>query len=406
MKIMHIAPINVPIVPKQGAYGGLEEVVGNLDGYLTSQGHDSYVVAPGDSDVYGTLLPTLGESLWAGGKKKLSSSTDYEEHCRRAVEHIDRIRPDVVHDHTGFVRSQAFVDSEDHAPILSSLHHGEIDDRYRVIYDRSRENVRGRPVFFNTVSEAQKRTFDGVLPVDYVVLNGVDVDSYEFGSQGKGYVFAMSSIYPEKGIHTAIDAAHDLDKKLVLAGPAHTFNPRIRDYWENQIKDRIDRTVMGTSAEDLPALTRDFVDSDDRVLYVGEADAAQKRVLYTGADAFYFPVTINEAFGLVLVEANASGVPTVAYGSGGVPEVVSHGVTGYVATKGDFDEFKHYAGKADGLSRRECRALAAGTFSVARQGNSYLDVYGDISERVGPSSSVRGSALKVGPEVSDVVVVV
>ena len=405
MKVIHIAPINVPIVPKEGAYGGLEEVVGNLDRYLTSQGHDSYVVAPGDSDVYGTLLPTLDRSLWADGNKKLSSSADYEEHCKRAVEYIDRVKPDVVHDHTGFVRSQGFVDSEDHAPILSSLHHGEIDDRYRKIYDRSRKNVEGRPVFFNTVSEAQRKTFEGVLPVDYVVLNGVDVDSYKFGPQGRGYVFAMSSIYPEKGIHTAIDAACDLGKKLVLAGPAHTFNPRIRDYWENQIRDRIDRTVTDTSPEALPSLVDDFVNSDDRVLYVGEADAKQKRVLYTGADSFYFPVTINEAFGLVLVEANASGVPTVAYGSGGVPEVVGHGVSGYVAAKGDFDEFKYYAAKADGLSRRECRAHAANNFSVARQGDGYLRVYDDISKRVNPLSSSRG-AWKLSSEVSEIASVV
>jgi glycosyltransferase involved in cell wall biosynthesis len=396
MKIMHIAPINVPITSKTGAYGGLEEVVGNLDTHYTNTGHDSYVVAPGDSDVYGTLLPTLRESLWANGKQKLSSDRDYETHSQMAVNYIDIIRPDVVHDHTGFVRSDAFVKSNDYAPVLSSLHHGEIDEKYGKIYDKSRENVKGRPVFFNTVSQAQKRTFDGVLPVDYVVLNGIDIDSYTFGKEGKGYVFTMASIYREKGIHTAINAALDLDKKIVVAGPVHTFNPDIKEYWDNEVNGSIDRTRKGVLAENLPAVIDEFVKSNDRVLYVGEVDSSQKRVLYTGADAFYFPITINEAFGLVAAEANASGVPVIAYGSGGVPEVVKEGVSGFIAKKGDFDEFKHLARKVNDISRKDARRHVEDNFSVSRQAEDYLSVYQDISTRANEgvaSSDKRSLAL-------------
>ena len=89
MKVLHVAPINVPIKPKEGSYGGLEEVVGNMDRYLTAQGHDSYVAAPADSDVYGTLVPTLSSSLWSRGEgTKLDSKAEYERHSQAVVDSI------------------------------------------------------------------------------------------------------------------------------------------------------------------------------------------------------------------------------------------------------------------------------------------------------------------------------
>jgi len=51
----------------------------------------------------------------------------------------------------------------------------------------------------------------------------------------------------------------------------------------------------------------------------------------------------TESFGLVALEAMASGVPVVASDVGGLPEVVEHGVSGYLAPVGDVDKMAEYA---------------------------------------------------------------
>lgn len=50
----------------------------------------------------------------------------------------------------------------------------------------------------------------------------------------------------------------------------------------------------------------------------------------------------TEAFGLVYVEAQAMGVPVVAFAVGGVPEVVEHGETGFLAQAGNTEELSQY----------------------------------------------------------------
>ena len=42
-----------------------------------------------------------------------------------------------------------------------------------------------------------------------------------------------------------------------------------------------------------------------------------------------FPVDWPEPFGLVTIEAMASGTPVIAFGRGSVPEIIDEGVTGF-----------------------------------------------------------------------------
>ena len=43
-----------------------------------------------------------------------------------------------------------------------------------------------------------------------------------------------------------------------------------------------------------------------------------------------FPISWREPFGLVMIEAMACGTPVIGFRQGSVPEVVKHGVTGFI----------------------------------------------------------------------------
>lgn len=88
-----------------------------------------------------------------------------------------------------------------------------------------------------------------------------------------------------------------------------------------------------------------FAGMNDRIVWAGAAGPPLLQTLYAAADLFIWPA-IKEAWGMVLLEAQAAGTPVVAGRSGGVPEVVADGETGVVVPMGDAEAL---AGAVRGL---------------------------------------------------------
>jgi phosphatidylinositol alpha-1,6-mannosyltransferase len=99
----------------------------------------------------------------------------------------------------------------------------------------------------------------------------------------------------------------------------------------------------GEERERLHALTRQL-GLDDRVTFVGQASSTDLPGYYAAADVFVHPNRVDdgdfEGFGIVFLEAAASGLPTVGGASGGAPEAVQSGVTGLLVSGTDLDELE------------------------------------------------------------------
>lgn len=71
---------------------------------------------------------------------------------------------------------------------------------------------------------------------------------------------------------------------------------------------------------------------EGKVLFLGKQESVQE--ILQMADIFLLP-SEQESFGLVALEAMACGVPVIASRVGGLPEVIRHGQTGFLAEVGD-----------------------------------------------------------------------
>lgn len=86
------------------------------------------------------------------------------------------------------------------------------------------------------------------------------------------------------------------------------------------------------------AVAGGFAPFGARVRFLGAVDPDRLMQLYLGADILVWPA-INEAYGMALLEAQAAGLPVVAGDAGGVPDIVTHGVTGLLSPEGDAAAF-------------------------------------------------------------------
>ena len=96
----------------------------------------------------------------------------------------------------------------------------------------------------------------------------------------------------------------------------------------------------------------------DKVFFLGKIEAVAP--LLAGADVFLLPSS-TESFGLSALEALASGVPVVGSRTGGLPEVVRDGETGFLCEVGDVDAM---AGAAIGVLRDRPRWHAMSTYAA------------------------------------------
>ncbi|MCC1485356.1 N-acetyl-alpha-D-glucosaminyl L-malate synthase BshA [Winogradskyella immobilis] len=111
----------------------------------------------------------------------------------------------------------------------------------------------------------------------------------------------------------------------------------------NNIQKLIPAKLMmvgeGPEKENAEKLAKNYGISD-RIVFFGNSNEIDRILCFS--DLFLLP-SKTESFGLVALEAMASGVPVISTNSGGLPEVNIHGYSGYLSDVGDIDDMTQNA---------------------------------------------------------------
>ncbi|GAB4334969.1 MAG: glycosyltransferase family 4 protein [Dehalococcoidia bacterium] len=333
MRIAMIAPVEMRVPPV--AYGGTELVVSLLTEELVRRGHDVTLFASGDSVTSARLVSVCDRFVRGSGRDGGILTMLNVLACAEQSDQFD-----IIHNHTCFEGlSVAGLVS---TPMLTTLH-GGLQGDWLLLF----KHYAG---WYNTISVAMKAALPPKDRFAGVIYNAVDVDSYPFneGSRGEHLLF-LSRISFEKGPHLAIEAARRAGLPLVIAGNVH---PADAEYFRTMVLPEVDGR---------------------QIRYVGEADYHAKRELLADARCLLAPITWPEPFGLFMAEAMACGTPVVAFNRGAAPEVVAHGVTGFVVET--LDEMVEAIGRVDGVDPAACREHVRARFDVPRMADDYLAAY-------------------------------
>jgi glycosyltransferase involved in cell wall biosynthesis len=322
LHIAMLAPPWIPVPPP--GYGGIEFVVALLCDALVEHGHDvELFCAPGSSS-RARVHPLL--------------DSPHPEHIERALIEADHVgrgfaaldaaeagEPfDVVHDHCGYT-PLAMADRLT-TPLVHTVH-GPFDDDTTPYY--ATHGRKGRVV---CISHAQARMAPPEARVDDVVYNPIDVDAWPVGYRKDDYLLWVARMTEEKGPHRAIRVAKAVGRPLILAGPVQPGHER---FFAREVEPHID---------------------GEAIKYVGEVGGARKQQLFADAFAFLLPITWPEPFGMVMIEALAAGTPVVVFSHGAAPEIVEHGLNGFLVQ--DEHEMADVVERAREIDPERCRKSA------------------------------------------------
>jgi glycosyltransferase involved in cell wall biosynthesis len=335
LKIAQVAPLAERVPPK--LYGGTERVVSYLTEELVRQGHRVTLFASGDSLTSAELVPVVPRSLRldASVRDCLPYNCMLLERVMRRAYEFDILHFHIDLFHYPFARNFA-------SRTVTTLH-GRLDLPDLYPFYRTFSDL---PVI--SISNAQR---EPMPPVNWLatVQHGLPEDLLAASNRRGRYLAFLGRISPEKRVDRAIQIARELGVPLKIAAKVDKVD---KEYFDAEIRHLL---------------------SDPLIDYIGEIGEAEKNEFLGSALALLFPIDWPEPFGLVMIEAMACGTPVIAFNRGSVPEIVEHGVTGFIVNS--IDEAVRAAMRIDNLDRARIRQRFEERFTAEHMATNYLAAY-------------------------------
>jgi glycosyltransferase involved in cell wall biosynthesis len=219
--------------------------------------------------------------------------------------------------------------------------HGFSSDRILPMYQPYQDRVH-----YVAISDADRSP---KLNYAATIHHGIVLDDFPFNPTGSENLLFFGRMHPDKGAAEAIAVANATNRKLAMYGIVQD-----QGYYERSV---------------VPAL-------NDRITHPGAVGGEDRTRALGSAAALLHLINFDEPFGLSVIEAMACGTPVIAIDRGSMPELIEHGVTGFLVNS--VAEAIAAVARLPEIDRAACRAAVAERFSVERMADRYIALYKTI----------------------------
>lgn len=337
MKILLTADPELPVPPQ--LYGGIERIIDLLLRGLQAQGHIVGLVAhPESTSPAAQLFP------WKG--KQSQNKFDAIKNTITLWSVVQQFQPDIIHSFSRILYLLPLLQSS-----LPKVMSYQRDPSPRTTSWGNK--LAQKTLTFTGCSDYICRVGKTAGGIWHPIHNCVELEKYTFqpAVAADAPLVFLSRIERIKGAHTAIAAARKTGRRLIIAGN-YSSNGEAGKYWEEEI---------------VPHLGRDGIE------YLGTVNDTQKNELLGKAAAMIVPIEWEEPFGIVFAEALACGTPVISSSRGALPEIVRHGVDGYLVN--NLEEAVNAISALPNINRYNCRQRAEQCFSASVIVKQYEKLY-------------------------------
>ncbi|MEN9217614.1 MAG: glycosyltransferase [Gloeomargarita sp. DG_2_bins_126] len=339
---LHILCVSTPVgALGSGLGGGVELTLANLVTVLQQQGQRVTVVAPA-----GSVLPGVELIQVAGVLQPIAQNQDRRAPITLPVGNVlsrmwqaVQAQPWDLAVNLAYDWLPLYLTPFFDRPVLHLISMGSLLDYLDEILAQVCATSPQRVAMH---TRAQAMTFGETIARQVTILgNGLDVRQYEFCADPQPVLGWVGRIAPEKGLPDALAVARQTGYPLRIMG-------KISDphYWQD--------------------ICRQFPEAPDYYQGFLSTHELQKRL----GSCLALLVTPHwvEAFGNVVMEALACGVPVLSYALGGPAELVRAGETGWLVPPGDVAGLAAAVAQVGQIDRRRCRQVAEQEFSLTAWG--------------------------------------
>lgn len=352
---MRIAVIIPPFttIPTLGQ-GGTERIAQGMIDELLKRDHEVTLIGAGDCQTDAKFIKIFDKTIaeqkfdnaFVEASRPLRIETAYITKVMKYLSDHDG-EFDVIYNHMrgGFLLLP--IAEKIKTPIISVFHLPLFEEVVSAVSDFKNPNV-------ISISNNQRKPAGGRINFLDTIYNGLDLNEFEFNDKPEDYFMFMGAMGEHKSPHLAIEAAKKAGVKLVLVG-----GKKREPYFSEKIAPQID---------------------DNNVKYLGEVSSEERVKIFKNAKGFLFPITWEEPFGLVIIEAMACGTPVIAFNHGAMGEIIDDGKDGFVVdgVKGMTEAI----GKIGQIDRRACRKKIEEKFTYEKMVDGYLKAYDKIGGEI------------------------